>query len=113
MTKADLLGFARRHRVAVQTSVAKDGAPQAAVVGIAVGDDFEIVFDTLQTTRKAQNLGRDPRIALVLGGWALVKSRGFSTRELQTSRLGLSLSGSESCTSACIPMVGSAYRGLG
>ncbi len=70
MSKADLLRFARRHRVAVQTSVAENGAPQAAIVGIAVGDNFEIVFDTLQTTRKAQYLRRDPRIALVLGGWA-------------------------------------------
>ncbi len=70
MTKAGLLQVARRHRVAVQTSVAGNGAPQAAIVGIAVGDDFELVFDTLQTSRKAQNLRRDPRIALVLGGWA-------------------------------------------
>ena len=59
----------RRHRVAVQTSASATGAPQAALVGVAVSDDFEIVFDTLQTSRKAQNLRRDPRIALVIGGW--------------------------------------------
>lgn len=69
MTKAELLAFMRRHRVAVQASVSATGAPQAAIVGIAVGDDFEIVFDTLQTSRKAQNLRQDPRLALVLGGW--------------------------------------------
>ena len=61
----------RRHRVAVQTSVSTAGAPQAALVGVAVGDDFEIVFDTLQTSRKARNLRRDPRIALVIGGWGV------------------------------------------
>ena len=41
---------------------------QAAVVGIAVLDTFEIVFDTLVTSRKARNLDQDPRIALVIGG---------------------------------------------
>ena len=71
MNRVDLLAFMRRHRVAVQTSVSSDGAPQAAIVGVAIGDDFELVFDTLQTSRKARNLRRDPRIALVLGGWGL------------------------------------------
>ena len=42
--------------------------PQAAVVGFAVSDQFEIVFDTLATTRKAQNLRKNPLIALVIGG---------------------------------------------
>ncbi len=43
------------------------GAPQAAVVGFAVTDAFEVVFDTLGTTRKMIHLRRDPRIALVVG----------------------------------------------
>ena len=38
-------------------------------MGIAVRDQLEIVFDTLQTTRKAQNLRKNSRIALVIGGW--------------------------------------------
>jgi len=42
--------------------------PQAAVVGIAVSDRFEIVFDTLASTRKAINLRQDPKAALVVGG---------------------------------------------
>ena len=67
MTRAELLSFLRRHRYAVQASTAADGAPQAAVVGIAVSDALEIVFDTLGTSRKAQNLRRDARIALVVG----------------------------------------------
>jgi len=67
MTRAELLSFIRRHRYAVQASTAGDGAPQAAVVGIAVTDELELVFDTLGTTRKAQNLRRNPRIALVVG----------------------------------------------
>jgi pyridoxine/pyridoxamine 5'-phosphate oxidase len=51
----------------VQASVTADGAPQAAVIGIAITDELEIVFDTLGTSRKAQNLRRDARIALVVG----------------------------------------------
>jgi pyridoxine/pyridoxamine 5'-phosphate oxidase len=39
------------------------------MVGFAVTDQFEIVFDTLRTTRKAQNLRQNPHIALVIGGW--------------------------------------------
>jgi general stress protein 26 len=42
--------------------------PQAAVVGIAVTDEFEIVFDTLESTRKAMNLRQNSQVALVIGG---------------------------------------------
>jgi len=42
--------------------------PQAAVVGVAVSDRFEIVFDTLSSTRKAINLRANPKAALVVGG---------------------------------------------
>jgi general stress protein 26 len=67
MTRRGLLEFLKARRYAVQSSVASDGAPQAAVVGFAVSDAFEIVFDTLADTRKARNLLREPRIALVFG----------------------------------------------
>ena len=36
-------------------------------MGIAVSDDFEIVFDTLASSRKGQNLRRRSEIALVIG----------------------------------------------
>ena len=70
MTRAALLEFMRGHRVAVQASVSPLDAAQAAVVGIAVTDGFEIVFDTLSSSRKAQNLRRNPKIAFVIGGLA-------------------------------------------
>lgn len=44
------------------------GVPQAAVVGIVVTDQFELCFDTLAETRKAQNLRRRPEVAFVIGG---------------------------------------------
>jgi general stress protein 26 len=63
-----LLEFIRSQRLAVQASVSAAGVPQGAVVGFAVTDQFEIVFDTLESSRKAQNLRRHPKIALVIGG---------------------------------------------
>lgn len=69
MTPAKLLEFLRLYRLAVQTSVSPLQNPQAAIVGFGVTDQFEIVFDTLASTRKAQNLRKNPRIALVIGGW--------------------------------------------
>jgi pyridoxine/pyridoxamine 5'-phosphate oxidase len=69
MTRSELLAFMRQYPLAVQTSVSNDGRPQAAVVGVAVGDEFELVFDTLVSTRKAVNLLQNPRIAFVFGGW--------------------------------------------
>ena len=67
ITRAVLLQFLRSRRYAVQSSLHPSGAPQSAVVGIAVSDDFEIVFDTLATSRKGQNLRRRGDIAFVIG----------------------------------------------
>lgn len=67
-TRADVLEFMRRHSLAVQASVSFAGAPQAAVVGFIVTDTFEIVFDTVETSRKVVNLRCNARCALVIGG---------------------------------------------
>jgi hypothetical protein len=67
VNRDELLSFMRAQRWAVEASVSGDGAPQAAVVGVAITDAFELVFDTLGDTRKAQNLRHRPKIALVLG----------------------------------------------
>lgn len=68
MTRKELLAFMRSERFVAQASVTRDLAAQAAVVGIAVSDDFEIIFDTLRTSRKAANLRANPSIAFVIGG---------------------------------------------
>lgn len=44
------------------------GGAQAAVVGVAITDRFEVVFDTLESTRKAENLRRNSKLAFVIGG---------------------------------------------
>jgi hypothetical protein len=67
MTRTELLAFMRSERYAVQASVSRVHAVQAAVVGIAVSDDFEIVFDTLTDSRKATNLRGNPSIAFAIG----------------------------------------------
>jgi pyridoxamine 5'-phosphate oxidase-like protein len=70
VTRAELLRAMRADRHATVASVAADGAPQAALVGVVVSDDVEIFFDTLDVTRKAMNLRARPRAALVLGSVA-------------------------------------------
>ncbi len=58
----------RSHSLAVQASVSPRGTPQAAVVGFIVTDDFEIIFDTVGTTRKVVNLRWNTACAFVIGG---------------------------------------------
>jgi general stress protein 26 len=67
MTGSELLAFLRAQKWAVQASVASDGHPQAAVIGVGITDHLEIVFDTMGDTRKAVNLRANPKIALVIG----------------------------------------------
>ena len=67
MTSIELLRFLQKHRLGVLATVSPEGAPESAVVGIAVTDRIEIVFDTLETTRKIRNLRHDPKIAFVIG----------------------------------------------
>lgn len=57
----------RKHRLGVVATVSPDGDPQSALVGIAVTKDLEIIFDTLSTTRKCQNLRKCPKISAVVG----------------------------------------------
>ncbi len=68
MRNDELLRFMRSHKLAVLASVTPSGAPEAAVVGIAVTQHFEIVFDTSDSSRKVANLRRKPKAAFVIGG---------------------------------------------
>ena len=67
MTKELLYDFMRQHKLAVVSSVSKDGSPQSALVGIAVSPDLEIVFDTVKFSRKYQNFLENPNVAVVIG----------------------------------------------
>jgi pyridoxine/pyridoxamine 5'-phosphate oxidase len=67
MTRDELYAFMTAHRWAVEATVAPSGAPQAAVIGFAATRDLELVFDTLKTSRKYQNMLTAPKMALVIG----------------------------------------------
>jgi pyridoxine/pyridoxamine 5'-phosphate oxidase len=76
MTKAELYEFLASHRLAVLGSISEEGTPQSALVGIAVTEDLEIVFDTLNSTRKYRNLISNPKASLVVG-WDWEKTVQF------------------------------------
>jgi hypothetical protein len=67
MNKADLFQFMASESLGVLGSLSSDGAPQSALVGIAVTLELEIVFDTLKTTRKYLNLSTNPAASFVIG----------------------------------------------
>ena len=67
LSRSELLANLRKRRYCVVATTTEGGAPQAAVVGFAVTDELELVFDTLGETHKMTNLRRDARIAVVVG----------------------------------------------
>jgi pyridoxine/pyridoxamine 5'-phosphate oxidase len=70
VTPAEVYRFLREHRLAVISTTGPAASPQAAVIGIAVTEALDIIFDTVTTSRKYANLCADPRVALVIG-WDL------------------------------------------
>ncbi len=69
LTKQEIYNFIQKHNLAVLSTVSSLQAPEAALVGIAVTDELELIFDTLGSSRKCCNLRANPRIAFVIG-WA-------------------------------------------
>jgi general stress protein 26 len=65
----DLYSFLAKQRLGVLGTIGPDGTPQAALMGIAVTDKFEIVFDTVKQSRKYPNLIARPACSFVMGGW--------------------------------------------
>jgi len=67
MTKEFVYNFIRQHNLAVISTLSKDNKPEAALVGFAVSQDLEIVFDTVKTSRKYKNILQNPSVAVVIG----------------------------------------------
>jgi pyridoxine/pyridoxamine 5'-phosphate oxidase len=67
LQKSTLVEFVRARVLGVASTISASGAPEAAVVNLAVTDDLELIFYAVQQTRKCANLRRDPRIAVVVG----------------------------------------------
>jgi len=68
VTKHEIFLYLGRRRLSVLATTAADGSPQAALIGIAVTENLDLIFDTLASSRKHQNLLREPRAALVFSG---------------------------------------------
>jgi len=77
-----LHAFLQRHRLAVISSIGRDGEPQSALVNITVTPDLEVIFETTCATRKFDNIERDPRVSLVIGwdGPETLQYQGLATR---------------------------------
>jgi hypothetical protein len=68
MTKPQLLAYLRTHPLVVISTVNARGEPEAALIGIAVTEEYEVIFDTSQTSRKHINLLRLPHVAVTFSG---------------------------------------------
>lgn len=67
ISKSDIYEFLSVHRLAVASTVAANGAPESALVYAVPSPELELIFYTLQTSRKCENLRRDGRISFVIG----------------------------------------------
>ena len=78
MTQADVHRFIAQCKLGVLSTLAETGAPQAALVGIAVTPNLEIIFDTVKTSRKYSNLIARRHCSFVIGwsGYQTVQYEG-------------------------------------
>jgi pyridoxine/pyridoxamine 5'-phosphate oxidase len=81
MDRAEIHAFMAQFRYGVVSSMASNGTPQSALVGIAVTPQLEIVFDTIKSSRKYPNLVARPSCSLVVGwgGEQTVQFEGIAT----------------------------------
>lgn len=59
--------FINQHKLGVVSTINQNNKPEAALVGIAVSDQFEVVFDTIKISRKYQNILQNNKVAIVVG----------------------------------------------
>jgi pyridoxine/pyridoxamine 5'-phosphate oxidase len=88
MTESDLYTFIASCKLGVISTLSSSGSVQSALVGIAVTQDLEIIFDTVKSSRKYSNLISNPVCSLVVGwtGEQTVQYEGVAT-ELQGAEL--------------------------
>jgi hypothetical protein len=76
---ADLLKFIASCDMAVVGSFSPEGAPQSAAVAIAVTPELEIVFDTVDRSRKYRNLKARGECAITMwSGEVTVQYEGIA-----------------------------------
>lgn len=59
--------FINNHKLGIVSSVNTDGRPESALVGIAVSEQLEIIFDTVKLSRKYNNMLNTPSVSVVIG----------------------------------------------
>jgi general stress protein 26 len=59
--------FISQNKLAVVSTIGKNGKPESALVGVAVSTNLEIIFDTLNTSRKYHNILANKHVAVVVG----------------------------------------------
>ncbi len=67
MDPSDIYSFMAQFRYGVVSSMARNNAPQSALVGIATTPELEILFDTVKSSRKYANLVDRPFCSFVVG----------------------------------------------
>lgn len=67
MTANFIYRFIGQHQLAVISTVSPELKPEAALIGIAVSEKLELIFDTVKSSRKFQNILHNPAVALVAG----------------------------------------------
>lgn len=89
LDRAAVFQFLYSCNLGVVSTLAADGAPQSALVGIAVTPELEIIFDTVEKSRKFGNLMRDSRASLAVGwqGETTVQYEG-TARRISSTELG-------------------------
>ena len=70
MEQSELLTYLRSHRLGVLGTLSPSGEPQAALVGYAITDNLQILFDTVRTTRKYRNMKAKPQVSFTFGNTA-------------------------------------------
>jgi general stress protein 26 len=65
--KEDIWEYMHHLSLGVISTVTMKGTPEAALVGFAQTNSFEILFGTNVATRKYENIRHQPRVAFVIG----------------------------------------------
>ena len=66
-TESKILDFINEQAECVLATVNEHGSPQAATVGFSATPDLVLTIGTSNTSRKYQNILRNPHVAVVIG----------------------------------------------
>lgn len=67
MDKKKVLDFIKKQKLAVLSTINSENKPQSAVLEFGETDNFEIILDMYNTSRKYKNIKENPNVSLVVG----------------------------------------------